>query len=64
MGRYEARRKVLIDEAAGIAHAHEQGKLAERMQLVRSMHKNGMHIEDIAKFTGLRIDEIRGILEQ
>ncbi|MBC6975135.1 MULTISPECIES: Rpn family recombination-promoting nuclease/putative transposase [Bacillus] len=68
---YEAREKALMDEAAGIAHALnkgreqglQEGKLAERIQLVRGMHKNGMQIEDIAKFTGLRIGEIRGILQ-
>ncbi|EOQ09128.1 Rpn family recombination-promoting nuclease/putative transposase [Bacillus cereus] len=72
---YEAREKALMDEAAGIAHAlHkgreqgiqeglQKGKLAERMQLVRGMHKNGMEIEDIVKFTGLRIEEIREILQ-
>ncbi|MDC2867939.1 Rpn family recombination-promoting nuclease/putative transposase [Bacillus sp. BP-3] len=68
---YEAREKALMDEAAGIAHALnkgreqglQEGKLNERMQLVRGMHKNGMQIEDIVKFTGLRIEEIREILE-
>ncbi|MBJ8031921.1 hypothetical protein JDS96_29845 [Bacillus cereus group sp. N21] len=68
---YEAREKALMDEAAGIAHALnkgreqglQEGKLAKRIQLVRGMHKNGMAIEDIAKFTGLRIGEIREILQ-
>lgn len=72
---YEAREKILMDEAAGIAHALnkgreqglqeglQEGKLAERIQLVRGMHKNGMPIEDIAKFTGLSIEEIREILQ-
>ncbi|SCN05663.1 Uncharacterized protein BCRIVMBC126_01059 [Bacillus wiedmannii] len=27
------------------------------------MHKNGMTIEDIAKFTNLRLEEIRSILQ-
>lgn len=51
---YEAREKILMDEAAGIARALnigreqglQEGKLAERVQLVRGMHKNGMPIED------------------
>lgn len=72
---YEAREKILMDEAAGIAHALnkgreqglqeglQEGKLAERIQLVRGMHKNGMPIEDIAKFTGLSIEEIRELLQ-
>ena len=33
------------------------------MQLIRGMHKKGMPIEDIAKFTNLRIEEIQGILQ-
>lgn len=68
---YEAREKILMDEAAGIAHALnkgreqgvQEGKLAERVQLVRGMHKNGMPIEDIAKFTGLPVEDIQKLLE-
>ncbi len=37
----------------------EEGKI----QLIRGMSKNGMLIEDIAKFTNLRIEEIRNILQ-
>lgn len=37
----------------------EEGKI----QLIRGMHKNGMPIEDIAKFTNLRIEDIRNILQ-
>ncbi|MHB0803638.1 Rpn family recombination-promoting nuclease/putative transposase, partial [Bacillus thuringiensis] len=73
---YEAREKVLFDEQAKLAHAREvgmeegkevgiqEGKLAERKQLIRGMHKNGMDIEDIAKFTNMDISEVRNILEQ
>ncbi len=64
---YEAREKALMDEAAKFAHAEQQGikKGIEKgkMQLIRGMHKNGMPIEDIAKFTNLRIEEIRNILQ-
>ncbi|EEM02148.1 hypothetical protein bmyco0002_55120 [Bacillus pseudomycoides] len=68
---YEAREKILMDEAAGIAHALnkgreqglQEGKLAERVQLVRGMHKNGMPIGDIAKFTGLPVEDIQKLLE-
>ncbi|MCG3797411.1 hypothetical protein QPL83_01370 (plasmid) [Bacillus toyonensis] len=56
---YEAREKALMDEAAKFAYAEQKGK----MQLIRGMHKNGMPIEDIAKFTNLRIEEIRNILQ-
>ncbi len=77
---YEAREKVLFDEQAKLAHAGEvgieegrekglqegmeKGKLAEREQLIRGMHKNGMDIEDIAKFTNMDIKNIRHILGQ
>ncbi|GLV67127.1 hypothetical protein Bmyc01_57960 [Bacillus mycoides] len=67
---YEAREKVLLDEQAKIAHAREEG-LEEgiekgieqgKIQLIRGMHKNGMLLEDIARFTGLSTEEIRKIL--
>ncbi|MGU3442257.1 Rpn family recombination-promoting nuclease/putative transposase [Bacillus cereus] len=76
---YEAREKVLLDEKAAVAHAEkkgmekgmkqgiekgiEQGKLAEREQLIRGMYKNGMAIEDIAKFTNTDALKISKILE-
>lgn len=68
---YEARQKALIDEASkykyaekrGLEKGIEQGKLAEREQLIRGMHKNGMDIEDIAKFTNMDMSEVRHILE-
>ena len=40
----------------------EKGKLAEREQLIRGMHKNGMDIENISKFTNMDISEIRHIV--
>ncbi len=40
----------------------EKGKLAEREQLIRGMHKNGMDIPDIAKFTNMDISDIRHML--
>lgn len=59
---YEAKEKALMDEAAKFAHAEQQGikkGIKEgKMQLIRGMHKNGMPIEDIARFTNLRIEEI------
>ncbi|MES1054282.1 Rpn family recombination-promoting nuclease/putative transposase, partial [Bacillus thuringiensis] len=61
--QYEAREKVLFDEQAKLAHAREEGKEEGKMQLIRGMHKNGMPIEDIAKFTGLRVEEIREFLQ-
>ncbi|KAB2460918.1 Rpn family recombination-promoting nuclease/putative transposase [Bacillus sp. CH126_4D] len=64
---YEAREKALMDEAAKFAYAEQKGieKGIEKgkMQLIRGMHKNGMPIEDIAKFTNLHIEEIRNILQ-
>ncbi|EEM68423.1 hypothetical protein bthur0009_55350 [Bacillus thuringiensis serovar andalousiensis BGSC 4AW1] len=64
---YEAREKALMDEAAKFAYAEQKGieKGIEKgkIQLIRGMHKNGMPIEDIAKFTSLDIEEIRNILQ-
>ncbi|PFK12718.1 hypothetical protein COI98_21510 [Bacillus cereus] len=68
---YEARQKALIDEASkykyaekrGLEKGMEQGRLAEREQLIRGMHKNGMDIEDIAKFTNMDVSEVRRILD-
>ncbi|MGQ3739568.1 Rpn family recombination-promoting nuclease/putative transposase [Bacillus sp. FDAARGOS_1420] len=73
---YEAREKALLDEKAAVAHAEkkglEQGReegLQEgieqgKVQLIRGMHKNGMDIEDIAKFTNMDALKIRHILGQ
>ncbi|MBH0340116.1 hypothetical protein BM86_32855 [Bacillus thuringiensis] len=33
-----------------------------KIQLIQGMHKNGMDIEDIAKFTNMDISEVRNIL--
>lgn len=41
-----------------VYEAREEGKI----QLIRGMHKNGMPLEDIAKFTGLTTKEIRKLL--
>ncbi len=64
---YEAREKALMDEAAKFAYAEQKGieKGIEKgkIQLIRGMYKNGMPIEDIAKFTNLSIEEIRNILQ-
>ena len=77
---YEARQKALIDEASkykyaekkGIEKGRKEGKeegLQEgiekgKIQLIRGMHKNGMDIEDIAKFTNMELSEIRNILDK
>ncbi|MEI4618551.1 ATPase, partial [Bacillus cereus] len=77
---YEAREKVLFDEQAKLAHAREVGmeegmekgkKVGKeegiqegKIQLIRGMHKNGMDIEDIAKFTNMDMSEIRHILDK
>ncbi|MGQ3740334.1 Rpn family recombination-promoting nuclease/putative transposase, partial [Bacillus sp. Fil] len=73
---YEAREKVLFDEQAKLAHAREvgieegkqvglqEGMEKGKIQLIRGMHKNGMDIEDIAKFTNMDMSEIRHILDK
>ncbi|MGW9019667.1 Rpn family recombination-promoting nuclease/putative transposase, partial [Priestia megaterium] len=71
---YEAREKLLLDEQAKLAHAREEG-LEEGMekglekgleegkiQLIRSMYENGMPLDDIAKFTGLSIEEVERVI--
>ncbi|MED1639575.1 Rpn family recombination-promoting nuclease/putative transposase [Bacillus cereus] len=62
---YEAREKALMDNAAKFAHARNEGKKKGRqegieegkVQLIREMHKNGMPIEDIARFTNISIND-------
>ncbi|PEF61523.1 ATPase, partial [Bacillus cereus] len=65
---YEAREKVLFDEQAKLAHAREvgieEGMEKGKIQLIQGMHKNGMDIEDIAKFTNMDLSDIRHILGQ
>ncbi|MGG0509421.1 ATPase, partial [Priestia megaterium] len=48
------------------AHAREEG-LEEgvekgKLQLIRSMYENGMTLDDIAKFTGLSIEEVGRVI--
>lgn len=71
---YEAREKTLMDEAAKFAHARNEGKKEGlqkgkeegieqgKLQLIRGLHRNGILIEDIAKFTKLSIEEIHEII--
>ncbi|MEB8763159.1 Rpn family recombination-promoting nuclease/putative transposase [Bacillus cereus] len=77
---YEVRQKALIDEASKYKYAEKKGReegLQEGMekgrevgiqegkiQLIQGMHKNGMDIEDIAKFTNMELSEIRHILDK
>ncbi|MED2933778.1 Rpn family recombination-promoting nuclease/putative transposase [Bacillus wiedmannii] len=68
---YEAREKILLDEKAAVAHAEkkgtekgiEKGIEQGKIQLILGMYKNGMDIEDIAKFTNMDALKIRHILE-
>lgn len=41
----------------------EKGIEEGKIQLIRGMHKNGMPIEDIARFTNLFIEEIQKNLQ-
>ncbi len=47
----------------GLKKGLKRGLKKGKIQLIRGMHKNGMPIEDIAKFTSLDIEEIRNILQ-
>ncbi|MBJ8032036.1 histidine kinase [Bacillus cereus group sp. N21] len=46
----------------GIQKGREEGIEQGKVQLICGMHKNGMPLEDIAKFTGLSTEEIRKLL--
>ncbi|PFN04669.1 ATPase, partial [Bacillus cereus] len=46
----------------GLEKGREEGIEQGKVQLIRGMHKNGMLLEDIAKFTGLSTEEIQNIL--
>ncbi|MGW9019431.1 Rpn family recombination-promoting nuclease/putative transposase, partial [Priestia megaterium] len=59
---YEAREKLLLDEQAKLAHAREEGLEEGKIQLIRSMYENGMPLDDIAKFTGLSMDEVGRVI--
>ncbi|MEI4680363.1 Rpn family recombination-promoting nuclease/putative transposase, partial [Bacillus cereus] len=49
-----------VGKEEGLQEGIEKGKI----QLIRGMHKNGMDIEDISKFTNMDMSEVRYILEQ
>ncbi len=59
---YEAREKLLLDEQAKLAHAREEGLEEGKIQLIRSMYENGIPLDDIAKFTGLSIEEVGRVI--
>ncbi|MGG0261487.1 Rpn family recombination-promoting nuclease/putative transposase, partial [Bacillus mycoides] len=61
---YEARQKALIDEASKYKYAEKKGIEKGKIQLIRGMHKNGMDIEDIAKFTNMGLSDIRHIVDK
>ncbi|KAB2427386.1 Rpn family recombination-promoting nuclease/putative transposase [Bacillus thuringiensis] len=68
---YEAREKVLMDEAAKFAHARNEGKkegIQEgvqqgKIQMIKGMHELGVPIETIAKASKLSIEEVELILK-
>ena len=60
---YEAREKLLLDEQAKLAHVGKEGIEEGKMQFIRGMYKNGMPLEDIAKFTGLKVADIQQLLQ-
>ncbi|PGS49021.1 ATPase, partial [Bacillus cereus] len=47
----------------GMEKGKEVGIQEGKIQLIQGMHKNGMDIEDIAKFTNMDMSEIRHILD-
>ncbi|AHA75539.1 hypothetical protein YBT1518_32527 (plasmid) [Bacillus thuringiensis YBT-1518] len=77
---YEAREKILMDEAAGIAHALNKGKeegIQEgiqkglekgvqqgKCQMILGMHRLQVPMKTIAKASELTIEEVKKIIEQ
>lgn len=53
----ELREKWAMDRYFDIKNAKEEGK----REIIKQMLKNGINIKTIAKYTGLREDEIRQI---
>ncbi|MED3392408.1 Rpn family recombination-promoting nuclease/putative transposase, partial [Bacillus thuringiensis] len=49
-----------VGKEEGLQEGIEKGKI----QLIQGMHKNGMDIEDIAKFTNMELSEIRLLLDK
>ena len=48
----------------GIVKRKKVGIQEGKIQLIQGMHKNGIDIEDIAKFTNMDMSEVRQILRQ
>ncbi|OFD70028.1 hypothetical protein BWGOE8_58010 [Bacillus mycoides] len=63
---YETREKVLMDEDAKSAHAHNEGKKEDvqqrEIQMIKDMHELDVPIETIAKARKLNIEEVERIL--
>ncbi|WP_305927798.1 Rpn family recombination-promoting nuclease/putative transposase [Bacillus mycoides] len=73
---YEAREKILMDEAAGIAHARnegkkegiqegiEQGVQQGKIQMIKGMYELGVSLETISKASKLSLEDVKRIIEQ
>jgi predicted transposase/invertase (TIGR01784 family) len=63
---YEERQKALRDEASMIEGAKEEGRNEGRvegqMELISALLKNGMKISEVAKYTGLTMEEVSRLL--
>ncbi len=60
---YKAREKLLLDEQAKLAHAREEGLEEGKIQMIRSMHENGIYLEDIAKMSELSVEAVRRVIQ-
>ena len=40
----------------------EDGKMEERVAIVKTMHEDGMHIEQIAKYVQMTVEEVQKLL--
>ncbi|AHA75447.1 MULTISPECIES: hypothetical protein [Bacillus] len=54
----------VVGVGMGLVQGKEVGIQEGKIQLIQGMHKNGMDIEDIAKFTNMDLSDIRHILGQ
>lgn len=55
---YEARQAWLMDQCTREKVAREEGKAEEKLNITKNLLSMGMSTKDIAKVTGLSVDEV------
>ncbi len=56
--KYDESIKVYRDHLATLAFAEQKGRQKGRQEIARKMKKEGLPVEQIARFTGLSVEEI------